>query len=619
MQKVDATLSRFDRKSPRAAYVQVCEEMGIRPQKSLGALLSDAPRDWDKHRVFDCNKFILGSKGCMALLPLLLCSRSLRRVSLRGCQVTDEFVAELAETLQDHQYIRSVDVGDNPLVTVYSADPIIKLLHVNKNVVRFDLDGTHIGANVSSLINDLCDRNHEEVANYYADDYFRMKNIFNYLDGDGSGWVLLRSLVLNTPFPVLQEQLIERISLRRPRKRSDGTISVDAFLELVYYNYKTDVEIAKRAKEEDTDYQNIITNWKCLLNAMEGDGAEALKEVRERRKSEAGEDDDDDEDFKNDDQVLEKLPVLPPADLYRLRIRSHKLGAAEAREIVEEAMRLQIDADARRSEGAAGEEAAGGNGNCDENSNGEGAANDGHRVVQLSIPCLRRAYRSVSQPEPRPDRFCFLQEHEEDYVPPMLRAGSRLISISKLSFLNSMDSSGGSVTSHDDDMGFDAEGTRTRWWDLPPAMVRLVTKFFNKQVSKLPKRRQSTLAISPRTQRDNAMQKNSIPVTALLAAKFVTDLESIHPRMLADKFMQYSIPIDVSMVTLQEIVNCLNEYYVELSVDKPITLEKMRCMSIPQPSVSRTSATTTKTDLSTTGELLVVSAGGAKRGAANGC
>ncbi|RNF26120.1 calpain-like cysteine peptidase [Trypanosoma conorhini] len=597
MQKVDATLARFDRKSPRAAYVQVCEEMGIRPQKSLGALLSDAPRDWDKHRVFDCDKFILGPKGCMALIPLLVCSRSLRRVSLRGCQVTDEFVAELTETLQDHQCIRSVDVGENPLVTVYSADPIIKLLRVNKNVVRFDLDGTHIGTNVSNLISDLCDRNHEEVANYYADDYFRMKNIFNYLDGDGSGWVSLRSLVLNAPFPVLQEQLIERISLRRPRKRSDGTISVNTFLELVYHNYKTEVEIARRAKEEDTDYQCIVANWKRLLDAMEGDGMEALMETRERQKGE-----DADEESMTEVPAPGKLPVLPPEDLHRLRIRGRVLGPAEAREIVEVAMKLQADADAQRLHGAAEEAAAAAAGD-DDNSDGAAAA-QGERVVQLTVPCLRRAYRGVSQPEQRPNRFRFLQEHEEDYIPPMMRAGSRLISISKLSFLNSIDSSpgGGSVTSRDDDFGMDADETRTRWWDLPPAMVRLVTKFFNKQVAKLPKKRQSSLAVSPRTQRDNAMQRSSIPVTAFLAAKLVTDLESIRPRMLADKFMQYGIPIDVSTITLQEIVNCLNEYYVELSVEKPITLQEIRHMSTPKLSVSHTSATTTKTELSVTGE-----------------
>ncbi|KAF8297160.1 hypothetical protein TcYC6_0083010 [Trypanosoma cruzi] len=606
MQKVDATLARFDRKSPRAAYAQICEEMGIHPQKSLSLLLSDAPRDWDKHRVLECKNFILGPKGCMALVPVLLCSRSLRRVSLPGCHVTDEFVAQLAETLQDHQCIRSVDLSDNPLVTVYSADPIIKLLRVNKNIVRFSLEGTHIGTNVANLINDLCDKNHEEVANYFADDYFRMKNIFNYLDGDGSGWVSLRGLVLNAPFPVLQEQLIERVALRRPRKRSDGTISVNTFLELVYYNYKTDVEIAKRAKEADTEYYNIIVNWKRLLDAMEGDGKKEMNELKKQRRNEEDDDEEEEEESMTDVPLPGKLPVLPPEDLFRLRIRSHEIRPSEAREIVVAAMKLQIDADARCLAEAEEEEAeaARAAGSDDKKENTEGAASGEQRVVRLSIPCLRRAYRSVLQPEPLPRRFRFLQEHEEDYIPPMMRAGSRLISISKLSFLDSFRSSGGgSFVSQDESLGINPDETHTRWWGLPPAVVRLATKFFNKQVAKMPKRRQSKLVISPRTQRDNAMQKAAIPVTAFLGAKFVTDLETIHPRLLADKFLQYSIPIDVSTITLQEIVNCLNEYYVEVSVDKVFTLDQIRNMPVPTVQDTQSSTGNAKAEMSILDEI----------------
>ncbi|EKF39535.1 hypothetical protein MOQ_000235 [Trypanosoma cruzi marinkellei] len=605
MQMVDATLARFDRKSPRAAYAQICEEMGIHPQKSLSLLLSDAPRDWDKHRVFECKNFILGPKGSMALVPVLLCSRSLRRVSLPGCQVTDEFVAQLAETLQDHQSIRSVDLSDNPLVTVYSADPIIKLLRVNKNIVRFSLEGTHIGTNVANLINDLCDKNHEEVANYFADDYFRMKNIFNYLDGDGSGWVSLRGLVLNAPFPVLQEQLIERVALRRPRKRSDGTISVNTFLELVYYNYKTDVEIAKRAKEADTEYYNIIVNWKRLLGAMEGDGKKEMNEEQKLKRNEEDDDEEDEEESMTNAPLPGNLSVLPPEDLFRLRIRSHELRPSEAREIVAAAVKLQIDADARRLAEAEEEaEAARAAGSDDNKENAEGAANGEQQVVRLSISCLRRAYRSVSQPEPLPRRFRFLQEHEEDYIPPMMRAGSRLISISKLSFLDSFRSSGGgSIASQDESLGFSTDENRTRWWGLPPAVVRLVTKFFNKQVAKMPKRRQSKLVISPRTQRDNAMQKTAIPVTAFLGAKFVTDLETLHPRLLADKFLQYSIPIDVSTITLQEIVNCLNEYYMEVSVDKVFTLDQIRNMPVPTVQETQSSVANPKIEASILHEM----------------
>lgn len=572
MQKVDATLALFDRKSPRAAYAQICQEMGINRQKSVSAMLSDAPRDWDKHRVFDCRNFVLGPKGCMAVVPLLLCSRSLRRVSVRGCQVTDEFIAALAELLQDHQSIRSVDAGDNPLVTVYSANPVIKLLRANKNIVRFALDGTHIGTNVSNIINDLCDANHNEVANYFADDYFRMKNIFNYLDGDGSGWVSLRSLVLNITFPVLQEQLIERIALRRPQKRSDGNIHVNTFLELVYFNYKTEVEIARRAKEEvDGDYRNIVANWKRLLEAMD--------ETNDNGDAKHGCSDDTSTD---DDQPPTKTPVLPPEDLHRLRIRTHLLTVSEAREIITAATKLQIDANARslaeEDEAAAGAARPAGD---DERDGEAAAAGEEGWVVRLSLKCLRRAYRTVSQPQPLPNRYRFLQEHEEDYIPPIMRAGSRLISISKLSFLDSFRSAGNGADSVEETEYNNDDESRVRWWALPPSVVRLVSKFFNKEVEKLPKRRKSTLAISPRAQRDLSMEKTAIPVPTFLSAEFTTELESIRCRLLVDKFLQHSIPIDVSTITLQEIVNCLNEYYLELRVDKIFTVDQIRAMPMP--------------------------------------
>ncbi|AAZ13430.1 hypothetical protein, conserved [Trypanosoma brucei gambiense DAL972] len=564
MQRVDAMLGRFDRKSPRASYAQICEEMGINRQRHVSLLLSDAPRDWDKHRVIDCSKCVLGAKGCLAVLPLVLCSRSLRRVSFSGCHVTDEFVSELAEILQDHQSIRSIDVSNNPLVTVCSASPIIRMLRANKNVVRFCVEDTHIGTNVMNIIDDLCDKNQNEVANYYADDYFRMKYLFNYLDGDASGWVSMRSLVLNAPFPVLQEQLIERIAAKRPKKRSNGTISVNTFLELVYFNYKTDVEIARRMAETDVEYRNIILNWKHLLDAM--DSPEGEPEGKKQNDDEEDEEEfaelEDPEEENEKVPLPGKLPIVPPADFHRLRIRSVELTPAEARGIIALAVKLQIDADARNEE--------------------EESTTEPRKEIKLTYQCLRRAYRTISQPQPLPRRFRFLKEHGEDYVPPMMRAGSRLISISKLSFLDSH-SSNASFDANEtmEESVLDGDENRTRWWALPPAMVRLISKFFNDRAAELPKRRQTTLAISPRTQRDLAMEKTTIPVPLFLSAEFTTDLETLKPRLLTDRFLQYGIPIEESTITLQEMVNCLNEYYLEASVDKRLSVKAIRMMTMP--------------------------------------
>lgn len=194
---------------------------------------------WHRIHSLELDNFLLGTKGCMTLLPIITVSTVLRKISVNGCGVADDFIKKLCETLQSHPSVRFVDASNNPLITVYSASPIISLMKNNTNMVNFDVDNTHIGTNVNNIIASLGEKNKFKVATYYEDKYFKMKDLFGYLDENGQGWVPLKSLLLNCPYPVLQEQFAERIALKRPKKRSDNSISINTFMQLVYMNYKT--------------------------------------------------------------------------------------------------------------------------------------------------------------------------------------------------------------------------------------------------------------------------------------------------------------------------------------------------------------------------------------------
>uniref|UniRef100_A0A0A9Y0T4 Uncharacterized protein n=1 Tax=Lygus hesperus TaxID=30085 RepID=A0A0A9Y0T4_LYGHE len=261
MAKVDETLARFDRKSPQESYRQICDEEDVHMQHELYNLLPNVPMAWHRIHSLELDNFLLGTKGCMTVLPIITVSTLLRKISVRSCGVADDFIKRLCEILQGHPSVRSVDASENNLITVYSASPIISLMKNNTNMVSFNVDHTHIGSNVNNIVAALGEQNQHKVATYYQDKYFKMKDLFGYLDENGQGWVPLKSLLLNCPYPVLQEQFAERIAMKRPKKRSDNTISINTFLSLTYMNYKTESEIEIHSKGSiDLPYAFMVAN-----------------------------------------------------------------------------------------------------------------------------------------------------------------------------------------------------------------------------------------------------------------------------------------------------------------------------------------------------------------------
>ncbi|KAK7195584.1 hypothetical protein NESM_000487000 [Novymonas esmeraldas] len=570
MARVDETLARFTGKSPRDSYKQVCEELHVHVQRDIFAMLPEKPAAWHHIYTLDLERSLLGTKGCMALLPLITVSTSLRKIVLRSCGLSDEFVVEFCGILQSHPSLRSVDISDNELVTVYSAPHILSVMRNNANIVLFDVYNTHVGANVAGIIAGLGQRNLNAVLHYYEDRYFNMKNLFNYMDADGTGWVLLKSLVLNCPYPVLQEQFVERIAAKQPRKRSDNTIGINTFLQLVYMNYKTESEIAACAKKTiDAPYVFTVANWKLLMRAVERYNVRAAAAVG-----------DDSGPYR---------PVQLPDDLHRWRLRDYAMTHDDADALVEGAVQLMEHAAAMEDDGAfegntpaVADEYA--ELDADADADAAAADTDAPAPTPMVVPVatLIRAAKSSLVPPPSAvtPHYHFYTDRDASYVPEILRNGSRLFSVGRLSVVfGAGGSTAGDSTTSADAMLDSTDPPRT--FSLPPSVVKMIVNFFNQECAKAPKKKPSTIPDSPRTRRDKAMVKSAIPVARFLSAEFVTDLERVCPRLLADYYTRNALLIADGTITLQEMVNVLDEMYVQCRIDRVISLEEIAAMTDP--------------------------------------
>lgn len=589
--RVDETLARFQGKSPRDSYRQVCDELHVHTQRDIYAMLPEKPAAWHHVYTLELDRSLLGTKGCMAILPIITASTSLRKLSLRSCGLSDEFVIALCSILQSHPSLRSVDISDNQLVTVYSAPHIISVMRHNPNMVLFDVYNTHVGANVGGIIATLGQRNLYNVTHYYQDRYFMMKNLFNYMDADGTGWVLLKSLVLNCPYPVLQEQFVERIAMAKPRKRSDGTISINAFLQLVYMNYKTEAEIGSYARKElDEPYIFLVSNWKQLMRAT------ARYNVQVSEANARGEG--------------PYRPVQLPEDLHRWRLRDFVLSHDDADALVEAMVQLFEHSAVMEEDGGAFKEIAapeaaaaelddpaGDKAAAEEDAFGtpapaDGPESDAQKPMVVPVSMLMRAAKSTLIPPASSVKptYRFYVDRDATYVPEILRNGSRIFSIGRLSAVfggsgggantgasGRASNAGESVISLDPAETGDARHT----FSLPPSVVKMIVDFFNKEVGKVPKKKPSSVPDSPRTRRDKAMVKATIPVATFLSAEFVTDMERVCPRFLGDYYTRNALLIEDGTITLQEMVNVLDEMYVQCRIDRVMPLSEIEAMTDP--------------------------------------
>lgn len=163
--------------------------------------------------------------------------------------------------------------------------------------------------------------------------------------------------------------------------------------------------------------------------------------------------------------------------------------------------------------------------------------------------------------------YQFFQERDPAYIPEAIRNGSRVFSIGSLPL-----SAAGSIAGEE---ALDAIDEVPHTWRLPSSIVQQVVTFFNEEHSKIPVKKASVIPDSPRTQKDKAMEKPAIPIETFLNATFGSGFEAICPTLLRDYFQRAGLPTEDCTITLQEMANVLDEFYVELTIDKAITKEQM--------------------------------------------
>ncbi|CUG90856.1 Hypothetical protein, putative [Bodo saltans] len=568
----------FQGRSPRQIYIDSCEEHGVRVQRSLCDELSNSTDDFGRLQHLICSGIAFGVRGCLALVPVIQCSRNLRRVDLKGCGVTDEFVAHLVEALQEHPTIRTIDLSDNAFITVHSGKGLVKMAELNPNIVACDVSNTHVGVNVAKVVSARCEANRFRLVSYFADDFFRMKDLFNSVDADGSGWVHIKNIVGSVNAPILQERLIERIALKRSKKRSDNCIHVNTFMELVYLNYKSMSEIHERASDAtDPVALAVKTNWKLLIQAMRAHGVTCagLSKFRVR-------------DLVLSRSEAEEL-VLQAVEYAGISSGSARVSPRAANVVPDDKKFAPTPPQEAAAPPSAAETVSGNNEvQLDEQPGEEGTAaaeqsEAPHAAAAVATPPpaaadieispkdLMVAFKQLFPPlPPAPKSFGFLKERGDDYVSPLLRQGSRCVSITDMS---------SNATPALSQLGEDDDDP-VHSWRTPPTMVREIVKIF------LPTYQPHSLMLEGNTGLRSASSINQAPalpqkdllIDQILDATPGTELEYIRIAGLCAKFAQYSIPTDVSTITLQEVVNVVDECYDVIRVDRPFTVAQIEKM-----------------------------------------
>lgn len=551
-------LLSFQGRSPQQIYIDACTENGVRVQKSLLDLLSNVPDDFSKLQQLLCPEILFGTRGCMALVPIIQCSRSLRRLNLRGCGITDAFVAQLVEAIQEHPNVRNVDLSYNPNITVNSAKAVVKLCELNTNLMSFHLEETHIGRNVAKAVTTRCEANRHRLVSYFADDYFRMKDLFAMVDADASGWVHIKTIIGSVGAPILQERLVERIAMKRPKKRQDNCIHINTFLELVYLNYKTLSEIAERAanasgEDDDQPAETIKSNWALLLASFR------------------------------------KHNVTCSA-LTKCRFRKFLMSPSEADELVAAAVDLQNESD--KKQGVNDDVAVESPPPSADQQQHPSSAPPGTAppARDLDARHLLNAAKVLFPTLPQPAKsYGFLVERAEDYISPILLRignGSRAMSITDLNGSNAPSVYSPSICGDNDDE--DPPHT----WTLPPAMARAIVQLFAQKKAAASGQAShssqfnvsppagASLTTTPMAGSSTAIMGPSRGREDLLIDDFLdsapeTELEYLKINTLYSKYVEIGVPTDMSHITLQEAVNLLDELYDVVRVDKVFTVAQI--------------------------------------------
>lgn len=135
------------------------------------------------------------------------------------------------------------------------------------------------------------------------------------------------------------------------------------------------------------------------------------------------------------------------------------------------------------------------------------------------IQASKSAYRVPRENTPE---YHFFKERDAAYIPLVLRQGSRMFDLNDIASLNSSTSSAdgmnGSMNGSTNGNGNNNSDEQPHTFKLPCSVVKMIVDFFNREVGKLPKKKESVIPDTPRTKKDKAMEKAAIPITTFLSA-----------------------------------------------------------------------------------------------------
>ncbi|KAJ9467877.1 Calpain-type cysteine protease ADL1 [Diplonema papillatum] len=129
--------------SVQDVYRLRCKELGCKANSLLLKELPSAPDKFTLVKSLDLSKNFVGPKGLLPVLEIVKVSPCLHHLDLRDNQLTNQCVSNVADVLQAHKGIVSLDLSSNP-ITISAGKAILELVRVNTQIKEVGLDGTAV-------------------------------------------------------------------------------------------------------------------------------------------------------------------------------------------------------------------------------------------------------------------------------------------------------------------------------------------------------------------------------------------------------------------------------------------------------------------------------------------
>ena len=256
----------------------MCHRAGIKRNSLLSTELSDVSDRFDL-KMLDLGQNYLGKEGVRAVLAVACANQLIEHIGLSGQGVDDACLSEIIKVLRDHPRITSVDLSMNPGITNASATGIFSLLKDNTMLCEMNVEGCSIAAAFKRKMKQFTDRNTGLEPLFFRGNYLQLKVLFMQLDSDRSGYLTMSELLTNIEIPKVANTLLARLQQFSDQREA---VTINDFLDFVYPHYKSEAEIKKYSREDDTNEVHTARNHLTLFNCLTKNRlvAEHYKKIR---------------------------------------------------------------------------------------------------------------------------------------------------------------------------------------------------------------------------------------------------------------------------------------------------------------------------------------------------